>query len=785
MSMLTSHSVVTRVGVRAVSFLTRINFRQWLLISTVLFCILPVHLNRYTLLDRVQLYIEARLSGIQRGPAETAIVAVPDDLMASWERDFYDTDALSAILANILHASTADIALLLPQPLALAPNALDTEVAESPSTASEAVRLVQKKRYLEALLTDPRVHVGLLPEPRQRHSLEPNSAIAEFSQRADWFQHRWFYACRYCVDEEQALSVMLVLRERVPALFWRHPGGQQPGLLATLLADDEISLPPGRFVAAHRELSGYHARTINLDVVEAKLVSAFPQTVIIGPSSQAEALQALADMHYSLLHQQAYAQLPWAEYVLRGLLVLVTLYLCYLHYRWRLRAWRFSVLGAGAALLIGSSLYLALAMSLWLSVTIVLIWGTLINVLMGFWLRLREQHRARERHLSEALIEGAYILDEQRYLAQAINLLAHHPDPDSRAARIQQLSDKLVQAGETEQAIALLASTVELSNGDARLRDRLRTLRATRGGIGPLAQTQARSDAPRANDMPDMLGRYQLQNELGRGAAGIVYLAYDPVIAREVAVKALDSSRFTDEQADGLRARFFREAEAAGRLMHPNIVAVYDVGEERDLAYIAMDYVPGRPLSDFVSAESLLPAATVYRIVYEVALALAYAHEKLIVHRDIKPGNVMFVEEPFTVKVADFGIARLLDNSRTSTGEILGSPLYMAPEQLRGARVGPTADIFSLGVTFYQLLSGSLPFNGDNLASLTYEIIHNKHRSVRSVRKDLPASAARIVNQCLQKAPNDRYESAAELAVVLKKAIKRDFPAEARRYGIV
>ncbi len=198
-----------------------------------------------------------------------------------------------------------------------------------------------------------------------------------------------------------------------------------------------------------------------------------------------------------------------------------------------------------------------------------------------------------------------------------------------------------------------------------------------------------------------------------------------------------------------------------------------------------MDFAEGKALNHFVGADNLLPVFEVYRIICDVAQALEYAHDNNIVHRDVKPGNIIYNPSPYQVKVTDFGIARLTDDSKTNTGEILGSPLYMAPEQLKGKKVNRAADIFSLGVTFYQLLTGRLPYEGDNLAALTYEIIHGKHKSVRTVRKDLPASAARITNQALQKDPEDRYETAAEMATVLKKAIKRDFAAEAKKIGYV
>lgn len=288
----------------------------------------------------------------------------------------------------------------------------------------------------------------------------------------------------------------------------------------------------------------------------------------------------------------------------------------------------------------------------------------------------------------------------------------------------------------------------------------------------PLAQTQSLAvSEPKHRE----LGRYQVQEILGKGASGTVYLGFDPRIARPVAIKTLDYAQFDTTDLADVKARFFREAEAAGRLCHPSIVQVFDVGETEHLAYIAMDYARGRPLSDYVLPVRLLPPVEVYRIVLNVAEALAYAHAQHLVHRDVKPANLLYCEQPFQVKVTDFGIARMVDHAHTRTGEILGSPLYMAPEQLQGQKVSPSSDIFSLGVTFYQLLCGRLPFNGENLAALSYDVVHSKHRSVRSHRNDLPSSATRITNMALQKRPSDRYLSAADMAEALRKAAKRDF----------
>lgn len=271
-------------------------------------------------------------------------------------------------------------------------------------------------------------------------------------------------------------------------------------------------------------------------------------------------------------------------------------------------------------------------------------------------------------------------------------------------------------------------------------------------------------------ELPEF-GRYKIEKELGRGAMGVVYLGRDPKINRQVAIKTLDYSQFSKKELDTVKSRFFREAQAAGRLSHSNIVTVYDMGEEQDFAFIAMDYVSGVPLSDFTMADTLLPVQEVYRIIEIVAQALDYAHQQSIVHRDIKPGNIMYDQNDRQVKITDFGIARITDSVKTRTGSFMGSPSYMAPEQMSGAHVDGRADIYSLGVSFYQLLTGSLPFKADSLANLAYKITNEKFRPIREVRADLPASATRIVNKALQKNPEKRYVSGAEMVVALKREI--------------
>ena len=267
-----------------------------------------------------------------------------------------------------------------------------------------------------------------------------------------------------------------------------------------------------------------------------------------------------------------------------------------------------------------------------------------------------------------------------------------------------------------------------------------------------------------------VLGRYELRQEIGRGAMGVVYLGHDPKIVRDVAVKTINLKQFNGNEAEAIKIRFFREAEAAGRLNHPNIVTVFDIGEEQNLAFIAMDYVPGRPLSEYTNEGEMLDCHTIYRLIGQAAQAIDYAHRQGIVHRDIKPGNILYNEDDERIKVSDFGIARVTDTTTTRTGTILGSPSYMAPEQLTGGKVDGRADIFSLGVTLYQLLTGELPFKGESIASLAYQITNKKHRSVRELRPELPLKIVKIINKSLQKDPMKRYASAQEMADALAKA---------------
>jgi serine/threonine protein kinase len=269
--------------------------------------------------------------------------------------------------------------------------------------------------------------------------------------------------------------------------------------------------------------------------------------------------------------------------------------------------------------------------------------------------------------------------------------------------------------------------------------------------------------------MPRTLGRYEVEREIGRGAMAVVYQGRDPKINRVVAIKAIALAReFGEEELDEARRRFFREAESAGRLNHPGIVTVYDAGEDHDLAYIAMEYLTGEPLSEHTSSSTLLPASTIVELLARVADALAHAHRQNVVHRDIKPANIVFDSASDGLKITDFGIARLTDSGTTKSGIVLGTPSFMSPEQLEGRTVQGSSDLFSLGVSLYQLLTAQLPFRADSMTGLMFKIANEPQPPVRAVRPDLPGMLEGIVTRALHKRADQRFQGGAEMATALR-----------------
>jgi len=290
------------------------------------------------------------------------------------------------------------------------------------------------------------------------------------------------------------------------------------------------------------------------------------------------------------------------------------------------------------------------------------------------------------------------------------------------------------------------------------------TQRSRIGSESPLKKT---------NGTPERLGRYVIERRIGRGAMGAVYLAKDPRINRAVAVKAIPIEKdFEDEELKEARLRFYREAESAGRLTHPNIITVFDAGEDKGLAYIAMEYLPGIPLRDFTDPKRLLAPKRALELAAATAEGLDYAHNQGVIHRDIKPANLLYNPKDGTIKISDFGVARMTDNNKTKTGIVLGTPMYMSPEQLGADHLTGLSDLFSLGVTLYELLVGEVPFKASNIAVLMTKITTEDPPPISSRRAGIPPSVDAVLAKALAKRPQDRFSCGAEMAIALRNCAR-------------
>ncbi|MFN0316407.1 MAG: serine/threonine-protein kinase [Burkholderiales bacterium] len=283
-------------------------------------------------------------------------------------------------------------------------------------------------------------------------------------------------------------------------------------------------------------------------------------------------------------------------------------------------------------------------------------------------------------------------------------------------------------------------------------------------------------------DIPKRLGRYEVIAELGRGAMGVVYQARDPVLDRLVAIKTISLELPKSERAE-YEARFYQEARAAGRLNHPNIVTIYDIGRTERLAYMAMEFLEGDELRALLTPGTPLAVAKAIEIATQAATGLAYAHENRVIHRDIKPSNLMVVHDAL-VKIMDFGIARLHESEvKTMTGLIMGSPKYMSPEQVTGARPDQRSDVFSLGVVLYEMLTGTSPFAGETIHAIMYQIIHFAPPLPSQINRKVPEMLDLIVAKALAKKLDERYANAKEMAHDLRlcRDLLPSAPAEGER----
>jgi CHASE2 domain-containing sensor protein len=426
------------------------------------------------------------------------------------------------------------------------------------------------------------------------------------------------------------------------------------------------------------------------------------------------------------------------------------------------------------ALLLGGGHYLLLREQVWMktvSPALLLLFGHVLLTTKRFFFTERAKQRVEADSAQTSRMLGL-AFQNQGQLDMAMDKFRSLPADDSVLELIYNLALDFERKRQFNKA---MAAYDYISGHNAKFRDvgerRRRAQqvdntvvlgggRANPGGTLVLDQV----------DHKPTLGRYEVEKELGRGAMGAVYLGRDPRINRVVAIKTMAlSSEFEGSDLTQVRERFFREAETAGRLSHPNIVTIFDAGEEQDLAYIAMEFLEGKDLTTHTSVNQLLPIDEAVRIACHIADALAYAHAQGVVHRDIKPANIMYDARNGGIKVTDFGIARIAASSRTRTGVVLGTPTYMSPEQLAGKHVDGRSDLFSLGVMTFEMLTGQPPFQGESLTTLMYQIANAPHPDIRKLRPELPACVRKIMDKALAKDPEQRFQVGTEFSQALRE----------------
>ncbi len=477
-----------------------------------------------------------------------------------------------------------------------------------------------------------------------------------------------------------------------------------------------------------------------------------------------------ANIITSLIDKNYFTQPAWANTVESILVICVLLYLFFIvpHFATTISIVITLFL---TTLLVASSQYFLIAEHLWLktaTIAFILFFGHLIYALYH---AISSSKRKFLIESAESIRMLVTALQSQGQIDMAMDKLRSIPKIDSS---VLGLAYAIAQDYESKRQYGKAISVYDfILNHDKKFRDTTnRKKRAENVDNAVILKSSGSIVADGIDTMPK-LGHYEVEKEIGRGAMGVVYLGHDSKINRTVAIKTLAlSDEFTGQDLKDVTKRFFREAEVVGKLNHPNIVTVYDAGQEHDLTYMAMEYLKGKDLTHYIQAKNKPKLDWVLDIIWYIAGALDYAHKQGVVHRDIKPANIMYLTDG-TVKITDFGIARVTDSSTTKTGTALGTPSYMSPEQISGEKVKGTSDFFSLGITMYELLTGELPFQGDSLAAIIYQITTKRHKPITQLRKRLPPCIKTIVDKLLQKEIKNRYQDGESIQAAIERCMKR------------
>ena len=478
----------------------------------------------------------------------------------------------------------------------------------------------------------------------------------------------------------------------------------------------------------------------------------------------------------SILNQDFYTRPDWALGTELVLYLFVALYLMLLLPRMPAATAAILSLVILAALLAGGH-YLMLREQVWMktvSPALLLLFGHLLLTTKRFFMTERQKLRVETDSAQTNRMLGL-AFQNQGQLDMALDKFRALPVDNS----VLDLIYSLALDFERKRQFSKAASAYDYILGhDAKFRDAAERRQRAQKVDSTLILGGGRSSSANSTlvldqtDQKPTLGRYEVERELGKGTMGVVYYGRDPKINRVVAIKTMAlSNEFEGTDLTQAKERFFREAETAGRLNHPNIVTIYDAGEDQDLAYIAMEFLEGKDLTGYTKPKQLLPVNEVMDIVCRIAEALSYAHNQTVVHRDIKPANIMYDARSNSIKVTDFGIARVTAFSRTRTGVILGTPSYMSPEQLAGKHVDGRSDLFSLGVMTFELLTGQLPFQGESLTTLMYQIANEPHPEIQNLRADLPPCVRTFMDKALAKDPERRFQTGEEFSQGLRKCL--------------
>ena len=441
----------------------------------------------------------------------------------------------------------------------------------------------------------------------------------------------------------------------------------------------------------------------------------------------------------------------------------------------------------GAVLLLVAEFLLVAIAGLWIRLAGLALFCLTGSAMLQLILQVSRRARAVAPTRTEA--SGGDGPGASQELDLGFSVLRQQPTTDRTKVQLYQLAMEHGKKRDYAKAERVFRHLAARDPGYRDVAEKLVKLSGARGVAGPIPRPK---ELPTGDPLPvrrasgsgaqadaispvgRTLGRYELDRVIGRGAMATVYLGRDPTINRRVAIKILPlADEFADNDLATARSQFLREAESAGRLNHPYIISIHDAGEDNRVAYLAMEYFEGKPLSHYAQLGRLLPPRVVIELMARAAEALHYAHGQNVVHRDVKPANLMYDQGSDRLKLTDFGIARLTDCSRTRTGIILGTPSYMSPEQLSASAVSGQTDLYSLGVTMYHLLTGSPPFQADSIPKLMDKIVHHRHRPIADIRDDVPACVDEILDHALAKNPADRYESGKAMALALRECCSR------------